>query len=1517
MSGIDFSKFSNGFKALWNKAVSDGVLSVEEQSKFDGNDLSIFYQMYKDSPEDFKGLKIERVAAQKSNSTLYSYIIDGEEYTEGTLDLKDKEKVEKVYHGADSAKLKNGIVTLYDESEKVLTDAFGNPIRIDFSSGMKIDTSLEKVQGGFEKIENEDFQRTNRRFTIALIKTMFNRAIIANQQELDKLGLLDMRTWREIAGEGIQRLADSISEQQDMITANTMKRIERLKGERDAIIGKLEPLLDKPSSFAEEFSKLLGCSYQSTGMDNLRTTCFDEKSEKDGEIRYNKTVEGFKELYPENKVVKYLEGNSATKVMGNIASFCDSVADILAMFMLTGGIGITYKTLGTTFKTFGKTLGKATLKNFTKTSELFIKNVVNKNYKAAIAQFSKLSTFLQGAVHSAATMSTYEGGKALINSTTNGEDLTDDEILSRTINGFISGAEMGVEMAGLQTFAIAPIMNKLSPVLGKMTGASSKIKELLKKNGEMSLEDISKVYEDCIQTTRGKIAQEGLHLGVSLPIMVPGFTGIDSAKAFLSNGDKSYNEDEFRYNEDEFREQLLHNAKTQEERVRISAMNSFELKVEFVKRNFQAQLEGMTTIEGVSLALRRFQAARLAGQAVPKPVNNLLGAKIKTVEKDGKPSYEVVQENGKTLKFDMDKGGNVSQFSSPERAIAAYQAMCVKIMSEFKTELENADNTPNPNTQGAREQGDVRTESAKKPYIKPKTAKNNYTMSEPLLASEVSTETTAPKANNILDKVLDNTTIEQTKAIITKYCSENGLVIDDILSIFNKYTKDLDNASVERLLELASENKINLFSSQKEKMFLSFKRHCNEHSLSVNAKGILNYLKEGDKETTQFLKELLTLEKQGKIKPKNINEMLKLYTYDDDFNSFTEQCRLLAQKLQSGEILDAQIRNAIFFIENESPLEILNPKNISKYTKNDLREWSAKIQGADCKGLATETFNAINRELASLVKINKVPVNISQKFSSQFNNIMNIFSNNNFSIEKLAKAGGIKLQYSRDSFKSDIFNEIKHLSPIEQEKILSKFGLSKNSENILSGLPVEISSNSLNNVEQAINNHIHKFLSKENKIVLPKGFEELHPVIESICNAIPEFRFTIQAQQHNVQKYNLAEHMLKAFQENMKNPMYKELRETDKRILGIATLLHDINKIERTKFDQHALPSSQTVNAIVERIPNLTPMEKNRIVNLVKYHHWLTDISEKENPTLVKKLTEVFRGGNDFKLARIFAESDLKAVNDSFYTNYGEKLNYSMINEIEEAILALQSKSRMMFTASVNTEKALEKGAKLTTIGEGREATSNIVIDANQMGLDKEFFAYHGAEEQGLMTVFASGGYDKGLGLSISTGKNGVCKVFQDYEVFAIFDKLDMNAIGKVSAGNANTKYGKGIDKILGYMNSDSKFVTKFRKYYPHQITEREYALVFREIQGLELSEVSKNKNIIKILGDANKALDFEKALESTNQFFASSVESHNELVAFDLYPTAVGIKCKLENLSFEFRKFLQDNNIVIINNIK
>ena len=582
MAGIDFSKFSQDFKAKFEKAIADKKIYAEEFQGFSAEDQAELSRQLASTPGHIGDIIVIQNAYESKQGTLEFYA--GASSQEGKIELS-QDTISKYPNAGKFGNFNKGVVTILDKDGKVLKDSLGNPIKFDFSTDLEIDSTVDNVQGGFETIEGENFQRANRRFAIALIRSMYDKVIVENQEMLKHLGLLNASLWREGLGMGIQKIADSIDADQKAITATTAKKIEQMVEERDKICDALEKQLDNPSGFSDEFSKLVGSNFSDMNFDKLRETCHNKENEKDDTIRYNKTVEDFKEMYPDNKVTKYLEGNFVTKSLDKMVKLCDSVADILVMFWTTGGIG--------------GTLGKASMKGFANSSKFFIENIGKKNYKEAIAQLPKLSSFMAGAAHSAPTMSAFEGGKALINSTTNSEDLTADEILSRTIDGFISGAEMGVEMAGLQAFAIAPIMNKLSPVLGKMTGASSKIKELLKKNGEMSLEDISKVYDDCIQTTRGIFAQEGLHLGVSLPIMIPGFTGIDSAKAFLSNGDNSYKEDEFR-------EQLLKEAKTQEERVRISAMNSFELKAEFVKRNFQAQLEGMTTIEGVSLALRRF-----------------------------------------------------------------------------------------------------------------------------------------------------------------------------------------------------------------------------------------------------------------------------------------------------------------------------------------------------------------------------------------------------------------------------------------------------------------------------------------------------------------------------------------------------------------------------------------------------------------------------------------------------------------------------------------------------------------------------------------------------------------------------------------------------------------------------------------------------------------------------------------------------------------------------------------------
>lgn len=127
--GIDFSKFSAEFKAIWNEAVKDKKISLDEQKKFSAQDRSIFMQMYKDSPQDFQGLSIEYVSQQKKDEnglqTLSMY--SGKEANEGRLDLSND--TIKQYPEASFGYLKNGVVSLHNKSGEALKDAHGNDLK--------------------------------------------------------------------------------------------------------------------------------------------------------------------------------------------------------------------------------------------------------------------------------------------------------------------------------------------------------------------------------------------------------------------------------------------------------------------------------------------------------------------------------------------------------------------------------------------------------------------------------------------------------------------------------------------------------------------------------------------------------------------------------------------------------------------------------------------------------------------------------------------------------------------------------------------------------------------------------------------------------------------------------------------------------------------------------------------------------------------------------------------------------------------------------------------------------------------------------------------------------------------------------------------------------------------------------------------------------------------------------------------------------------------------------------------
>ena len=694
MAGIDFSKFSDNFKKLWDEAIKDKKVTLEEFAKFSPDDQKKLTELL---AGDSKSVgKVDVVQVKYTNETDSLELFWGKP-REGKVDISAA--IKKKYKGADSGWFKDGILRLKDASGNFLTDAAGKPIEIKFEEAVpQVETDVE---GGFEEIENEDFMRTNRRFAVAFIETMYNKKIKECSDYLRGLGALDMGFWRESLGMGLQVIADIVKDQK-AITASTSKEIERMISEKNNITDNLNALLDSPNEFASKFQELTGCAYQNMNFENLREMCFDTEKEKNSNIRYNKCVEEFKKLYPDNRVTKYLDFDHS------VSKFCDGVADIIVMFMMTGGIGKITQILGSkSIAAIGEQLLQATAKgNIKEVLSQMPKfmNLVKSAMKTNPVQFAK--NFATGAATSSATMATYEGGKTLVNGLTNAEDLTTEELIHRTLESVKGGAEMGVEMTVLQAFAIGPIMNKLSPLLSKMTGAAPKVSQILAEGGKKgaSMADIMKAYEDCAATTRGIIAKEGLHLGVTLPTFVVGFTGIDSAKAFLA-GD----ENPQAYNSENFRRTLLEQATSPEERDEISAMSDMELRVEFVKQNFMAQLEGMATIEGLSLAMRRYQAARLAKQDVPKGIPDLLGARMYEVKKDEKTYYELRDANGKVISIDKGDGKKVNKFATQERATAAYQALCLNILSNIQTEILS-DNTENTQRKGIVLEGGVRSD---------------------------------------------------------------------------------------------------------------------------------------------------------------------------------------------------------------------------------------------------------------------------------------------------------------------------------------------------------------------------------------------------------------------------------------------------------------------------------------------------------------------------------------------------------------------------------------------------------------------------------------------------------------------------------------------------------------------------------------------------------------------------------------------------------------------------------------
>lgn len=177
-------------------------------------------------------------------------------------------------------------------------------------------------------------------------------------------------------------------------------------------------------------------------------------------------------------------------------------------------------------------------------------------------------------------------------------------------------------------------------------------------------------------------------------------------------------------------------------------------------------------------------------------------------------------------------------------------------------------------------------------------------------------------------------------------------------------------------------------------------------------------------------------------------------------------------------------------------------------------------------------------------------------------------------------------------------------------------------------------------------------VSEKGVVLDTPELKPLENTLNKMLEIFPEFKSIIGKKQHETHKYSLDGHILSALQNSIQDQEISKLSQSSKRVLTIATFLHDIAKTEWVVDKLHPIISAAQVQEIVKRL-NITDVEKDRIYKIVKNHHWVEELAVGKVTTggrvdvQPSDIVKDFVDSEDFDILKILARADLKAVGNS------------------------------------------------------------------------------------------------------------------------------------------------------------------------------------------------------------------------------------------------------------------------------
>ncbi len=445
-------------------------------------------------------------------------------------------------------------------------------------------------------------------------------------------------------------------------------------------------------------------------------------------------------------------------------------------------------------------------------------------------------------------------------------------------------------------------------------------------------------------------------------------------------------------------------------------------------------------------------------------------------------------------------------------------------------------------------------------------------------------------------------------------------------------------------------------------------------------------------------------------------------------------------------------------------------------------------------------------------------------------------------------------------------------------------------------------------IVETITNLIDKYYNN-NKIICNN--KEIENLLSEILNPLCELRTMISKRQHSTHEADLLKHSLKVMQKVVQNPMFSSLNSSDKKIMLLGSLFHDISKKESMVDRKHPEKSALESHFLLQKL-NLTNIEQYKLYSLIRYHQWFGDINKAGYRSFENQIISTaydLQYDNLFELSKIFTIADLKAVkrDNSFYDDKKDIFK-DISKKVEEKIMDFKATQPLLpvtkFPSASRIRESIkyinkdystnlkgvyvdEKGLVIIKFNEvSNEVWEKIGFDKNTVSKgitapnintgNIKFFVHGFEDEWELLNFYEFSLPDSNALLSTTYCENPESK-FRFYKPQGVIINTQTQNIhggGKNDSGSGFKKSVEAFKRrcIIDKDNQDRTFISDLIK-KSFNFDDMEYINFLEENKNKSFTQINQDTSnkLIRVLSTIKPNIKFEK--RNYNEFFVSNPE--------------------------------------------